>query len=72
MFYKIKKRKFKIINNLEEAIKIVGPLAKIIGFTKEDIRILLNYVDEMRNRGISGRAAGLLLGKYLKDCKDAS
>lgn len=58
------------INDMEEAIKIVGPLAGIIGLTKEDTRILLNYVDEMYNRGVSGSYAGLLLRQYLKDIKD--
>lgn len=58
------------IEEIEDALRIVGPLAAMIGLTKEDTRILLNYVDEMYNRGITGRDAGLLLRQYLKDYKN--
>lgn len=58
------------IDDMEEAIKIVGPVAAMCGVSEEDTRVLLNYVDEMRNRGIAGRDAGLLLRQYLKDIKD--
>lgn len=52
---------------IEECIKIVGPLAVMIGLTEDDTRNLINFVDEMRNRGISGADGGLLLRQYLQE-----
>jgi hypothetical protein len=58
------------IIDMEEAIKIIGPLVVMIGLTEEDTRILLKYVDAMSARGISGKDAGMLLRKYLKEYKN--
>ena len=58
------------IKEIEEAIKIVGPVAAVCGVSEEDTKIVIDYVDRMSARGISGRDAGLALRVWLKNNKD--
>ena len=57
------------MKQIDDAIKIVGPVAAMAGLTEDDTRIMVEYVDEMSKRGISGRSGGLLLREYLKEMK---
>lgn len=54
------------INEIEEAIKIVGPLAVMVGLTEEDTKNIIIFVDKMSERGISGAQAGIALRVWLK------
>ena len=55
------------IKEIEEAIKIVGPVAAKCGLTEDDTRIVVEYIDRMSQRGISGRDAGMALRVWLKN-----
>lgn len=59
------------ITDIEEAIKIVGPVAKMVGLTEDDTRNVINYIDKMSQRGISGRDAGMALRVWLKNKKES-
>jgi len=56
--------------DIEEAIKIVGPVAAMVGLTEDDTRNVVNYIDKMSQRGISGRDAGMALRVWLKNEKE--
>ena len=51
---------------IEEAIKIVGPIATKCGLTENDTRIVVEYIARMSQRGMSGRDAGVALRVWLK------
>lgn len=50
---------------IEEAIKIVGPVAAACGVTDEELRATINWVDHLAAAGIRGKEAGLALRKLL-------
>lgn len=54
---------------LEEAIKIVGPVAAMCGVSEKDTKIIIEFVDALSDRGISGRQAGTMLRNYLKNMR---
>ena len=56
-----------LYSEMEDALKTVGPLAAMIGLTKEDTEITLKYVNEMNQKGISGQQAGQALRVLLKN-----
>ncbi len=58
------------MKEIEEAIKIVGPVAAMCGVTEEDTRIVIEYIDKMSKRGISGSQAGTMLRVWLKQKHD--
>lgn len=57
------------IEEIEDAIKIVGPIAAVCGVSEQDTMLIVEYIDKLRERGISGSEGGLLLRQYLKDGK---
>lgn len=55
--------------DLEDAFKIVGPIASMCGVKEEDTKIIINYLDEMKNRGVDGATAGMALRRTIKDLR---
>ncbi len=55
------------IKELEEAIRVIGPMAAMCGIKKENLELIIDYVDKMSKRGISGTTAAIALRRITSE-----